>query len=70
MEKRSIEDYLIDMINQRYAKRVFAKLATEHERQFMNLGKDPNYREYEWMINRALEIHKRLNTTEAPGENE
>jgi len=66
--KKSIEDYLMDMINQRYAKRVFAKVATEHEKQFKDLGKDPSYREYEWMVNRALEIHKQLNTSPDKGE--
>jgi succinate dehydrogenase flavin-adding protein (antitoxin of CptAB toxin-antitoxin module) len=59
--KKSIEDYILDMINQRYAKRVFSQLATEHERNFVDLGKDPDHKEYEWMVKRALEIHRALN---------
>lgn len=59
--KKSIEDYLIDLINQKYAKRVFSQLATEHEKKYLEMGADPDYREYEWMVARALEIHKALN---------
>lgn len=59
--KKSIEDYLMDMINQRYAKRVFAQLATEHEKNYMDMGLNPDHKEYEWMVKRALEIHKALN---------
>lgn len=64
MERKSIEDYLIDLINQKYAKRVFSMLTTEHEKKFLDLGENPNYREYEWMIQRALEIHRQLNVNE------
>lgn len=60
-EVKSVEDYLLDLINQRYAKRVFSILATEHEKRFLDLGKDPDYREYEWMRKRALEIHQQIN---------
>jgi hypothetical protein len=59
--KKTIEDYLIDLINQKYAKRVFSQLVTEHEKKYLELGQDPDYREYDWMVNRALEIHKALN---------
>ena len=64
MKRNSIEEYLVDLINQRYAKRVFSQVATEHERQFEDLGKQPNYKEYEWMVNRAMEIHREQNITE------
>lgn len=59
--KKSVEDYLMDMINARYAKRVMSQLNTEHERDFMDLGKDPDHKEYEWMVKRALEIHRAMN---------
>ena len=66
---KSIEDYLEDMINQKYAKRVFQIMNTEHERIFLDLGKNPDYREYEWMKKRALEIHRETNTAPGSGEN-
>lgn len=68
MADKGIEDYLLDMINQRYAKRVFQIMATEHEQQFLDLGKNPDYREYEWMKRRALEIHRATNLSPGPGE--
>ena len=64
MKAKSIEDYLIDMINQKYAKRVFSQLATDHEREFLLAGRDPDAKEYEWMVTRALEIHRNLNVNE------
>lgn len=67
---KSIEDYLMDMINQRYARRVFSKLATEHEKNFMDLGKNPDYKEYEWMVARAMEIHRTLNMKDGKNEQE
>ncbi len=59
--QKTVEDYLIDMINAKYARRIMSQLVTEHERKFMELGKDPDHREYEWMVKRALEIHRAMN---------
>lgn len=57
----SIEEYLIDYINQKYAKRVMQQLNTEFERRTLQYGSDPSAKEYEWMVDRALEIHRNLN---------
>ena len=64
MKRNNIEEYLIDLINQKYAKRVFSQVATEHETQFLDLGKTPNRKEYEWMVARAIAIHREMNITE------
>jgi hypothetical protein len=62
MEKvKSIEDFLLEKINAKYAQRIFQQLNTEHGKKYVDLGKDPDYREYEWMVKRAMEIHKQLN---------
>ena len=58
MDSKTIEDYLLDLINQKFAKRVFSVLATEHERLFLDKGKDPEGGEYKWMRQRALELIK------------
>lgn len=62
----SIEDYLIDLLNQKYAKRVMQKMNTEWEKLTIERGSEPGASEYEWMVKRALEIHRELNIT--PGK--
>jgi len=57
----SVEDYLIDRINQKYAGRIFQKLNTEWEKLGMQ-GAEPGVTEYEHMVKRALEIHRQLTT--------
>ena len=57
----SVEDYLIDRINQKYAGRIFQKLNTEWEKLGMQ-GNEPGVTEYEHMVKRALEIHRQLTT--------
>jgi hypothetical protein len=57
----SIEEYLVDRINKKYAERVFRKVNTEWERLLME-GSEPGKTEYEWMLKRAMEIHRQLNT--------
>lgn len=66
---KSIEEYLIDLINQKYAKRVFQQMNTDFERLTLERGSDPSAKEYEWMVNRALEIHRQLNVGETDEEN-
>ena len=61
----SVEDYLIDRINQKYAGRIFQKLNTEWEKIGMQ-GGTPGVTEYEHMLARALELHRRL--TSVPDE--
>lgn len=58
----TVEDYLIDAINKKYAARIFRKVNTEWERLGMD-GKEPGKTEYEWMVERVIEIHRQLNTT-------
>jgi hypothetical protein len=65
MGKMSVEDYLIDLINQKYARRVFQKMNTEWEKLTMEHGSEPGLKEYDWMKKRALEIHNQLNVTPA-----
>ena len=60
----SVEDYLIDRINQKYAGRIFQKLNTEWEKLGMQ-GAEPGVTEYEHMVKRALEIHRQL-TADVP----
>ena len=55
----SIEDYLIDSLNKKYAGRIFRKVNTEFEKQME--GRDPSKTEYEWMVARALELHNQIN---------
>ena len=57
----SVEDYLVDYINQKYAKRVMQKMNTEYERLTLEHGSEPGKKEYEWMIDKALAIHRQLN---------
>ena len=58
---KSVEDYLIEKLNAEYAQRVFQKINTEYEKLTMEMGSDPNIKEYDWMVNRALEIHRKMN---------
>lgn len=64
----SIEDYLLDMINQKYAKRVMQKMNTEWEKLTIEKGSEPNVTEYDWMVKRAMEIHRSLNVSPGQGE--
>ena len=57
----SIEEYLVDRINKKYAERVFRKVNTEWEKILME-GSEPGKTEYDWMVKRAMEIHRQLNT--------
>lgn len=63
MKGENIEDYLVDMINQKYAKRVMQKMNTEWEKLTLERGSDPGGKEYEWMVKRALDIHRGMNVT-------
>jgi hypothetical protein len=58
---KSVEDYLIEKLNAKYAQRVFQKINTEYEKLTMEMGSEPNIKEYDWMVNRALEIHREMN---------
>jgi hypothetical protein len=53
---RTIEDFLEEWINKKYATRVIQRLNTEHERRVMQSGGDPTREEYEWMRDRAREL--------------
>lgn len=57
----SVEDYLIDMVNAKYARRVMQKMNTEYERLTIERGSEPGVKEYEWMLKKAMDIHKQLN---------
>ena len=63
----SVEDYLVDKINQKYAARIFRKLNTEWE-QAIDEGTLLGKTEYEWVMNRAMEIHSQLTTPKEKGE--
>ncbi len=63
MKRKGIEEYLIDMVDQKYAKRVFQKMNTEYERLTLEHGSNPSLKEYEWMVKKALEIHRNMNVT-------
>jgi len=63
MKRPSIEDYIVDSLNQKYAKRVIQKMNTEYEKLTMEHGSEPNVKEYEWMVKRAMEIHRDMNVT-------
>jgi hypothetical protein len=65
----AVEEYLIDLINQKYAKRVFQKMNTEWERLTIEHGSEPGVKEYDWMVKKAMEIHRDLNVS-GPGEKE
>ena len=67
-EIKTVEDYLIDIVRQKYAKRVLSQLNTEYERLFIDAGKDPDIGEYNWMVKRVLEINRELNKPEKAGE--
>lgn len=58
---RSVESFLIEMVNQKYAKRVFQKMNTEWEALTIEHGSEPGIKEYEWMLGKALAIHRELN---------
>ena len=60
-ELKSVEDYLIEKLNAKYAQRVFQKINTEWERLTMEAGSEPNIKEYDWMVKRAIEIHRKMN---------
>lgn len=66
----AVEEYLVDLINAKYAKRIFQQVNTEHERLFLMAGKPPDQKEYEWMIQRALELHRTQNLSEESDEEE
>lgn len=66
----TVEDYLIDLVNQKYAKRVFQKMNTEWEKLTIAHGSEPDVTEYDWMVKRALEIHRSLNVSPAKGKAE
>jgi len=63
----SVEDYLVDKINQKYAARIFRKLNTEWE-QLIDNGTQLGKTEYEWVMDRAMEIHGQLTTPKDKGE--
>lgn len=67
-DNKTVEDYLIDIIRQKYAKRVLSQLNTEYERMFIDAGKDPDIGEYNWMVKRVMEIHREMNKPEKVGE--
>ena len=66
-EMTSVEDYLVDKINQKYAARIFRKLNTEWE-QLIDEGTQLGKTEYEWVMDRAMEIHSQLTTPKEKGE--
>ena len=70
MKAKGVEEYLIELINQKYAKRVFSQMNTEHERAFLLAGSEPSAKEYEWMVKRAMEIHRSLNTSKGEDDAE
>lgn len=55
---QSVEDFLIEKLNAKYAQRIFQKLNTEWERLIIEGKTEPGYKEYEWMVKRALELHR------------
>ena len=59
----NIEKYLVDMIDQKYARRIFQKMNTEWERLTLEHGSEPSMKEYEWMVRKALSIHRDVNLT-------
>ena len=65
---KSIEDYLVDWAKRKYAGRVISQVNTEFEAQFVELGKNPDFREYEWMVKRLLEVHNQMNVSPDEGK--
>lgn len=56
-ERNSIENYILDWIDKKYAGRIISNLNTEWE-NMITTGRDPGKDEYEYMVRRALEIHR------------
>ena len=57
-ERKGVEDYLMDYLNAKYAKRIFQVLNTEYEGVMIERGDNLWKGEYEWMVNRALELYR------------
>ena len=56
-----VERYLVNWVDDKYAKRIIGIMNTEWE---FALGKlPPGIGEYEYMRNRILEIHREINTS-------
>lgn len=56
MEVKNIQDFIVEWINGKFAKRVISALNTEHESKFIDTGKPPDIGEYNWMIKRMGEL--------------
>jgi hypothetical protein len=63
-EVKSIHDFLMEWINGKFSKRVISALNTEHERDFIDKGKEPDIGEYNWMVQRMHEILKEMKMPE------
>ena len=57
MAVQSIEDFVEEWINRKYASRIIKRLNTEHENLITQKGGPPDHTEYEWMRKRWREIH-------------
>jgi len=58
LEAKSVEAFLIEKLNAKYAMRIFQKINTEWENLVIRGQAEPGVTEYEWMVKRALEIHR------------
>ena len=58
LDVKTVEDFLVEKLNAKYAQRIFQKINTEWERLIMQGKTEPGRSEYEWMVKRAMELHK------------
>lgn len=61
---KSIEEMVIEKLNGIYAKRLFQKVYTEWEKILMEGKVESGRPEYEWVLQRTLEIHRSMNLGE------
>jgi len=55
---KSVEDFLLERLNAKYAGRIFGKINTEFERLVTEGKTEPGPKEYQWMLDRVRAIHK------------
>ena len=67
----SIEKYLVEWVDRKYANQVVSQMNTEWEQRVDEHGAiAPETNEYQYMRARILEIHRSANKGEAPDEAE
>lgn len=55
---KSVEEFLIEKLNAKYASRIFSKINTEFEDRITKGLTEPGPEEYEWMVSRVRAVHK------------